>query len=137
MPASPVFSSIGSASSSVRTMMVGPSPFLKSATSPVLRFELPDFYSGATDRIDRFTEGFLLRRLQIYIEPKAVVFWALGDGSIHLGAAHPDTGLKAESSLTIGTYQGTKVQIGGSVEESGPNATHVWSGRLQFSVPLK
>ena len=64
MPASPVFSSIGSASSSVRTMMVGPSPFLKSATSPVLRFELPDFYSGATDRIDRFTEGFLLRRLQ-------------------------------------------------------------------------
>ena len=35
-----------------------------------------------------------------------------------------------------GTDQGTKVQIGGS-EESGPNATHVWSGRLQLSVPLK
>ena len=27
-------------------------------------FQLPDFYSGATDRIGRFTEGFLLRRLQ-------------------------------------------------------------------------
>jgi hypothetical protein len=26
-------------------------------------FQLPDFYSGATDRIGRFTEGFLLRRL--------------------------------------------------------------------------
>ena len=28
-----------------------------------LGFQLPDFYSGATDRIGRFTEGFLLRRL--------------------------------------------------------------------------
>ena len=75
----------------------------------------------------------------IYIEPMAVVghYWGLGDGPIQLGAAHPDTGLKAESGLTIGNDQGTKVQIGGSVEESGPNATHVWSGRLQFSVPLK
>jgi len=75
----------------------------------------------------------------VYIEPKAVVgpYWGLGDGPIQLGAVHPDTGLKAESGLTIGTEQGTKVQIGGSVEESRPNATHVWSGRLQFSVPLK
>ena len=28
-------------------------------------FQLPDFYSGATDRIGRFTEGFLLRRLHL------------------------------------------------------------------------
>jgi tetratricopeptide (TPR) repeat protein len=27
-------------------------------------FQLPDSYSGATDRLGRFTEGFLLRRLQ-------------------------------------------------------------------------
>ena len=75
----------------------------------------------------------------IYIEPKAVVgpYWGLGDGPIELGAVHPDSGLKAESGLTIATDQGTKVQIGGSVEESGPNATRVWSGRLQFSVPLR
>src|SRR5712692_10399843 len=27
-------------------------------------FQLPDFYSGATDRLACFTEGFCLRRLQ-------------------------------------------------------------------------
>ncbi|MGA8157118.1 MAG: hypothetical protein WB822_13115, partial [Rhodoplanes sp.] len=27
-------------------------------------FQLPDFYSGATDQLGCFTEGFLLRRLQ-------------------------------------------------------------------------
>jgi hypothetical protein len=30
-------------------------------------FQLPDFYSGATDRIGRFTEGFLLRRLHCWV----------------------------------------------------------------------
>ena len=29
---------------------------------------LPDFYSGATESFGRFTEGFLLRRLQRAIE---------------------------------------------------------------------
>jgi hypothetical protein len=28
-------------------------------------FQLPDFYSGATDRFGRFTEGFSLRRLHV------------------------------------------------------------------------
>ena len=70
----------------------------------------------------------------MYIEPKAVIgpYWGLGDPSnSQPGAAHYDAGLKAESGLTIGTDQGTKVQIGGSVEEAGSNASHAWSGRLQ------
>ena len=32
--------------------------------TPAPGFQLPEFYSGATDRIGRFTEGLLLRRLQ-------------------------------------------------------------------------
>jgi hypothetical protein len=45
--------------------------------------------------------------------------------------------LKAETGVTIGGANGTKVQVGGSVEEGGPNAANVWSGRLQLNVPLK
>ena len=32
---------------------------------------------------------------------------------------------------------GTKVQVGGSIEEGAPSAANVWSGRLQVNVPLK
>ena len=35
-------------------------------------FQLPDFYSGATDRIGRFTEGFLLRRLHLAPEDRSI-----------------------------------------------------------------
>lgn len=77
----------------------------------------------------------------MYIEPKAVLgsFWDIG-GASALGPtspAHPDMRLKAETGITIGSIDGTKVQVGGSVEEGAPSATSVWSGRLQVNVPLK
>ena len=43
-------------------------------------FQLPDFYSGATDQLGRFTEGFSLRRLQASISLNLLPdFAALGD----------------------------------------------------------
>ena len=77
----------------------------------------------------------------MYIEPKAMVgsFWDIG-GATALGPAspgHPEMRLKAETGVTIGSIDGTKVQVGGSIEEGAPSAANVWSGRLQVNVPLK
>jgi hypothetical protein len=77
----------------------------------------------------------------LYVEPKAMIgpTWGLGDVmTTGAGAAaHPEMRLKAETGIIIGAGKGTKVQIGGSVEEGGPSAANVWSGRLQLNVPLK
>jgi hypothetical protein len=77
----------------------------------------------------------------MYIEPKAAIgsFWEIGSAAA-LGTAspaHPEMRLKAETGVTIGSSDGTKVQVGGSVEEGATPATNVWSGRLQVNVPLK
>jgi hypothetical protein len=77
----------------------------------------------------------------MYVEPKVMVgpFWDLSD-RYALGpasAGHVDARLKAETGITIGTTNGTKLQIGGGVEEGGPNALNVWSGKLRVDVPLK
>jgi len=77
----------------------------------------------------------------LYVEPKAVIgiFWDIG-GAPAAGLAlpaHPEMRLKAETGVTIGSIDGTKVQLGGSIEEGAPSTPNVWSGRLQVNVPLK
>lgn len=73
---------------------------------------------------------------QLYVEPKAMVgpIWGLPDPA---ATAQRDVRLKAETGVTIGDANGAKVQVGGSVEEGGPNVGNVWTGRLQLNVPLK
>jgi hypothetical protein len=73
---------------------------------------------------------------KLYVEPSAMVgpIWGLPDPA---AAAQRDMRLKAETGVTIGDANGAKVQVGGSVEEGGPNAANVWTGRLQLNVPLK
>lgn len=73
---------------------------------------------------------------RLYVEPKAMVgpVWGLPDPA---ATAQRDVRLKAETGVTIGDANGAKVQVGGSVEEGGPNAGNVWTGRLQLNVPLK
>jgi hypothetical protein len=77
----------------------------------------------------------------MFIEPKVMVgpFWDIGDNAAagSGASAHVDARLKAETGVTFGTTDGTKLQIGGGVEEGGPNALNVWSGRLRLDVPLK
>jgi hypothetical protein len=77
----------------------------------------------------------------MFIEPKVMVgpFWDVGDKLAPAPGTpgHTDARLKAETGITIGTTNGTKLQIGGGVEEGGPNALNTWSGRLRIDVPLK
>jgi len=76
----------------------------------------------------------------MFIEPKAMIggIWEVDNLWFGPGIApHTAVRLKAETGVTIGNTQGTKLQIGGRVEEGGSNATNVWSGRLQLNVPLK
>jgi hypothetical protein len=77
----------------------------------------------------------------MFIEPKATVgsYWGID----HLsrlapgGSGYEDLHLKAGAGVTIGSTDGTKLEVGGGVEGGGPAAPDVWSGRLQLSVPLK
>jgi hypothetical protein len=76
----------------------------------------------------------------LFIEPKAAIggVWNLDSASL-TGAAtsHGAMRLKADTGLTIGTNNGTKLELGAGVEESAVNGPNVWSGRLQLSVPVK
>ena len=45
----------------IEFQLLHPSPFAVSGSG----FQLPDFYSGATDQLGCFIEGFLLRRLHL------------------------------------------------------------------------
>lgn len=56
---------------------------------------MPDFYSGATDQIGRFIEGFLLRRLHAQLDLGAGAFGnnALGNATGHFFWRDPDKGL--------------------------------------------
>ena len=75
----------------------------------------------------------------MFIEPKAMLggFWGIGAPAVTGADAHSQLRLRGEASVTIGSTQGTKVEIGGAVEEGAQQAPDVWSGRLQLSVPLK
>lgn len=75
----------------------------------------------------------------MFIEPKAMLggFWGIGDPAVPGSDAHSQLRLRGEASVTIGSTQGAKVEIGGAVEEGTQQAPDVWSGRLQLSVPLK
>jgi len=73
----------------------------------------------------------------MFIEPKATIgsLWAIEDLSRH--AVHEDGRLKAGAGVTICNTDGTKLEVGGGVEQGGAAAPDVWTGRLQLSVPLK
>jgi hypothetical protein len=73
-----------------------------------------------------------------FLEPRLAVgsFWGLDSGSA-LQAGHADMRLKAEAGVTLGIADGTKVQLGGAIEEGTATTPDAWRGRLQMSVPLK
>lgn len=75
----------------------------------------------------------------MFIEPKAMLggFWGIGEPAVTGSEAHTQLRLRGEASVTIGSTQGAKVEIGGAVEEGAVREPDVWSGRLQLSVPLK
>ena len=75
----------------------------------------------------------------MFIEPKAMLggFWGIGEPAVTGSVAHSQLRLRGEASVTIGSTQGAKVEVGGAVEEGTQQAPDVWSGRLQLSVPLK
>jgi hypothetical protein len=75
----------------------------------------------------------------MFIEPKAMIggFWGLGEPAATGSVAHSQLRMRGEASVTVGSTQGAKVEIGGAVEEGAQQAPDVWSGRLQLSVPLK
>jgi hypothetical protein len=77
----------------------------------------------------------------MYIEPKIVIgtFWNLGDAataSTATGAQH-EARYMAEGGITFGAVDGTKLQVGGGVEEGPTRAENVWSGKVQVNIPLK
>jgi hypothetical protein len=74
-----------------------------------------------------------------FIEPKAAIgtVWALEGTSTSAGGPRDDLHLKAEAGVALGTTDGAKVQATGGIEEGGAGAPDIWSGRLQFQVPLK
>ena len=75
----------------------------------------------------------------MFVEPKAMLggFWGIGEPAATGSVAHSQLRLKGEASVTIGSTQGAKVEIGAAVEEGAVREPDVWSGRLQLSVPLK
>jgi hypothetical protein len=75
----------------------------------------------------------------MFIEPKAMLggFWGIGEPPVTGSVAHSQLRLRGEASVTIGSTQGAKVEVGGAVEEGTQQSPDVWSGRLQLSVPLK
>ena len=76
-----------------------------------------------------------------FIEPRAVLggFWTFDDLSrIAPGLSmHAEPRLKAEAGVTFGVVDGAKLQALGGVEGGDATTPNVWTGRLQFSVPLK
>jgi hypothetical protein len=74
-----------------------------------------------------------------FIEPRVAVgsFWGLDGLSSVTHPVHGDMRLKAEAGLTFGMGDGTKLQMGGAIEEGDRTVPDAWSGRVQMSVPLK
>jgi hypothetical protein len=74
----------------------------------------------------------------LYIEPKIMVgtFWNLGEAATAAGAQH-DARLMAETGITFGSVDGTRLQVGGGVQEGETRSDSVWSGKVQLNIPLK
>ena len=75
-----------------------------------------------------------------FLEPRIAFgsFWDLNaPAGTELHTGHADMRLKAEAGLTLGIAGGTKVQVGGVIEEGTATTPDAWSGRVQMSVPLK
>ena len=76
----------------------------------------------------------------VFIEPKIMVgtFWNLGDAAsgVASGAPHGARHM-AETGVTVGISEGTKLQVGGSVEEGETGSDNIWSGKMQLNIPLK
>jgi hypothetical protein len=77
----------------------------------------------------------------MYIEPKVMVgtVWNLGDAAIAGTAPRTqyETRHMAETGITFGTADGTKLQVGGGVQEGEAQSDNVWSGKMQLKIPLK
>ncbi|HEX6002080.1 MAG TPA: hypothetical protein VFZ16_22210 [Hyphomicrobiaceae bacterium] len=75
-----------------------------------------------------------------YIEPRLMVgtYWNLGEAAT-AEAAGLEFAFRqvAETAITFGAADGTKLQVGGTIEEGDTHAENVWSGRLQLNIPLK
>jgi hypothetical protein len=100
-------------------------------------------YAGGFGRVDVGPE--FAYRVDLdksgFIEPRAAVgtFWDF-DSLSRLApgtASNHDMRLKAEAGVTIGATDGTKLQAAGGVEEGEAGTADIWSGRLQFSVPMQ
>jgi hypothetical protein len=76
-----------------------------------------------------------------FIEPKAVLggFWTFDDLSRTAPglSMHGEPRLKAEAGVTFGVVDGAKLQALGGIEGGDAATPDVWTGRLQFSVPLR
>ena len=77
----------------------------------------------------------------LYIEPKIMLgtFWNLSEAATTgtaTGAQHEPRHV-AETGITFGADDGTKLQVGGGVQEGETKADNVWSGRMQLNIPLK
>ena len=77
----------------------------------------------------------------MYIEPKIMLgtFWNLSDAATAgtaTGAQH-EPRHAAETGITFGGPDGTKLQVGGGVQEGETKADNVWSGRMQLNIPLR
>ncbi|MET0568530.1 MAG: hypothetical protein ABWZ74_05580 [Hyphomicrobiaceae bacterium] len=76
----------------------------------------------------------------MFIEPKVMVgtFWNLGDASAPgIAQSAHEARHMAETGITVGTADGTKLQVGGSIEEGATRADNVWGGKMQLNIPLK
>jgi hypothetical protein len=76
----------------------------------------------------------------VYIEPKLMVgtFWTLGDAAkTGTATGGHDPRPMAETGVTLGTSDGTRLQVGGGVQEGETRSDTVWTGRMQLNIPLK
>jgi hypothetical protein len=73
----------------------------------------------------------------VFIEPKVMVgtFWNLGDAAT-IGTAAGARRM-AETGITLGAADGTRLQLGGGVQEGETSADVVWTGKMQLKIPLE
>ena len=77
----------------------------------------------------------------MYMEPKIMVgtFWNLGDAAKTGTAADAQHEARpiAETGITFGGADGSKLQVGGGVQQGETRSESVWSGKIQLNIPLK
>jgi hypothetical protein len=77
----------------------------------------------------------------MYMEPRLMVgtFWNLGDAAktgTDVDAQHEARPM-AETGITFGAADGSKLQVGGGVQQGETRSESVWSGKIQLNIPLK